>query len=51
VERPLRREVVSVFCQSQPVVICQNVHLIFTLHEFCHVYEIYTRPLPRHKAV
>jgi hypothetical protein len=31
---PLWRQVGSVFCQSQPVVIYQNVHLIFTLHEF-----------------
>jgi hypothetical protein len=34
VGRPLWWEVESVFCQSQPVLICQNVHLIFTLHEF-----------------
>jgi hypothetical protein len=34
VEHPLWREVGCVLCQSQPVVICQEVHLIFTLHEF-----------------
>jgi hypothetical protein len=43
VGRLLWREVGSVFCQSQPVVICKNVHLVFT--QFSDIYQIYTRSL------